>query len=46
MDIVYTYKCRYDTQEKKFRYGIPTYTDPFQTLIALLYLQIALKVQH
>jgi hypothetical protein len=33
MDIVYIDKCWYEIQEKKkFWYGIPAYTDPFQAL--------------
>jgi hypothetical protein len=30
MDMVYINKCRYEIQEKRFRYGIPVYTDPFR----------------
>jgi hypothetical protein len=32
MDTVFIEKCRYEIQEKEFRYGIPAYTDPFQAL--------------
>jgi hypothetical protein len=33
----YVNKCRYDTQEQKFRYGIPAYTGPFRTLAVCEY---------
>jgi hypothetical protein len=32
MDIAYIYKCRYETQEQKFWYDIPTNTGPFRAL--------------
>jgi hypothetical protein len=36
MDVEYIDKCQYEIQEqKKFRYGIPEYTDPFRALVLL-----------
>jgi hypothetical protein len=37
MEKVYIDKCRYEIQEKKFRYGIPAFTGPFRAIIETIF---------